>query len=173
MQCLCSKLPFCFSGGRMSSRGTEGFSSTCAQHYILAFLVAGCHLVALGDEWCPRCGSLSNNKKQKRKQQWCFATILKHVPDFMTKLHALESSVGVEARLGTLGSIPEVIANSPYACCRIVYERAVTLRIPEHLAAIQPSLIDGINKTTYNLFFDSIYRRRAAVVRLEEVYRKR
>jgi len=41
----------------MSPRGTEGFSSACAQHYIFAFLVAGCHLVELRDEWCPHYSS--------------------------------------------------------------------------------------------------------------------
>ena len=103
--------------------------------------------------------------------QTCFATIPKHVPDFMTKLQALESSVGVDS--GSLNTLAEVITNSPYACCRIVYGKAAALKIPEHLAAIQPSMIGSINKATYDLFFNSIYRSRAAVVRLEEVYRKR
>jgi len=105
--------------------------------------------------------------------QLCFAAIPKHVPDFMTKLCTLEHCVGENIALGTFGTIPTVIKNSPYACCRIVYQKAVNLKIPEHLAALQPSEIASINKTTYNMFFDSIYKKRAAVVRLEEVYRKR
>ena len=34
-------------------------------------------------------------------------------------------------------------------------------------------MMGSINNTTYDLFFNSIYRSRAAMVRLEEVYRKR
>ena len=51
---------------------------------------------------------------QTANLQTCFATIPKHVPDFMTKLQAL----------GSLNTLSEVIANPPYACCRIVCGQA-------------------------------------------------
>jgi len=54
-----------------------------------------------------------------------------------------------------------------YAWCR------VELKIPVYLAALQASGIVNINKTAYNMFFVSFNKNRAAVLRLEEVYRKR
>jgi len=103
--------------------------------------------------------------------QCMYTTIPRHVFDFATKLHTLESSLSDNAVL--CRPLFNVISDSPYACCRIVSNEAQRLHIQRHLVDVQVCDKINFNKTIYNSFFNSLYHKHASIIRLEEVYRKR
>ena len=101
--------------------------------------------------------------------QICYCTTLKHIPDFETKLSKLSvahADGSCSLRQGT-----QVINQSPYACCRIVHAKSVKIELVKALRLV--STVNNTNKMIYDCFFDSIYKRNATLIKLEQVYRDR
>ena len=101
--------------------------------------------------------------------QLCYSTTLKHIPDFETKLHKLNTAHS-NGNLSLLRGT-QVISQSPYACCRIVHAKSVQIELVKVLSHATPT--NNTNKMIYEQFFDTIYKKNATLVKLEQVYRDR